>query len=152
MSRERGARLSDIVGAMHLMVFTLLVGCALAGRLKVRARTFVVSLVAGVVGFSVCIGALLVPDHRRKDFASRNTINALGPIRLGLVGEPRISRRFEAQFDGIELVPLDSDQEYFDGERNGMTQELYDYWILGKGAVETRPRWSIVRDVLHWVD
>jgi hypothetical protein len=29
---------------------------------------------------------------------------------------------------------------------------LYDYWILGRSAVEREPRWSIMRNVLHWVD
>ena len=29
---------------------------------------------------------------------------------------------------------------------------LFDYWILGKGAVKKEPRWSVVRNVLHWVD
>jgi Na+/H+-dicarboxylate symporter/ABC-type amino acid transport substrate-binding protein len=29
---------------------------------------------------------------------------------------------------------------------------LYDYWILGKNAVPQRPRWSVVRNILHWVD
>lgn len=28
---------------------------------------------------------------------------------------------------------------------------LYDYWILGKNAVPTLPRWSVVRNLLHWV-
>ena len=33
----------------------------------------------------------------------------------------------------------------------GSLQKKYDYWVLGKvpGAVE--PRWSVVRNVLHWV-
>ncbi|NOQ45923.1 MAG: transporter substrate-binding domain-containing protein, partial [Desulfobulbaceae bacterium] len=30
-------------------------------------------------------------------------------------------------------------------------QEVYDRWILGKGAEEEKPRWSVIRDVLHWV-
>jgi len=34
----------------------------------------------------------------------------------------------------------------------GMIQRAYDYWILGQGAGEKRPRWSIVRDVLGWVE
>jgi ABC-type amino acid transport substrate-binding protein len=37
-------------------------------------------------------------------------------------------------------------------KKDGTIQELYDYWILGQGAVERQPRWSIIRDVLHWVD
>ena len=32
------------------------------------------------------------------------------------------------------------------------TQAIYDRWILGKGAEEEKPRWSIIRDVLHWVE
>lgn len=28
---------------------------------------------------------------------------------------------------------------------------LYDYWILGKNAIPQLPRWSVVRNVLHWV-
>jgi Na+/H+-dicarboxylate symporter len=29
---------------------------------------------------------------------------------------------------------------------------LFDHWILGKGAEHTAPRWSVIRDVLGWVD
>lgn len=31
-------------------------------------------------------------------------------------------------------------------------ETLYEYWILGKEAVVQTPRWSVVRDVLGWVD
>ncbi len=30
--------------------------------------------------------------------------------------------------------------------------ELHDHWILGRGADEKQPRWSVMRDVLGWVD
>ena len=30
--------------------------------------------------------------------------------------------------------------------------QLYDHWILGKDAVPKYPRWSIIRDVLKWVE
>ncbi len=33
---------------------------------------------------------------------------------------------------------------------NGTQDALYRHWILGEGARETAPRWSILRDVLHW--
>jgi Na+/H+-dicarboxylate symporter/ABC-type amino acid transport substrate-binding protein len=37
-------------------------------------------------------------------------------------------------------------------EKNGTRQRLFDYWVMG-GAAKTRPpRWSIIRDVLGWVD
>ncbi|MEZ9367465.1 cation:dicarboxylase symporter family transporter [Shewanella sp. 10N.286.51.B2] len=35
---------------------------------------------------------------------------------------------------------------------DGHQQQFYDYWMLGKGATTPVPRWSIIRDVLHWVD
>jgi Na+/H+-dicarboxylate symporter/ABC-type amino acid transport substrate-binding protein len=34
----------------------------------------------------------------------------------------------------------------------GYTQRLYDHWILGRDAVQRAPRWSVVRDVLGWVE
>ncbi|HVM50772.1 MAG TPA: cation:dicarboxylase symporter family transporter [Candidatus Acidoferrum sp.] len=33
---------------------------------------------------------------------------------------------------------------------DGTMQRLYDYWILGRGAAERQPRWSLIRNVLHW--
>ena len=30
--------------------------------------------------------------------------------------------------------------------------DLYDYWILGKNAIQEPPRWSIIRNVLGWVE
>jgi ABC-type amino acid transport substrate-binding protein len=47
--------------------------------------------------------------------------------------------------------------EYLDGwvathQKKGTFQRAYDYWILGEGAKKTEPRWSIARNVLHWVD
>jgi Na+/H+-dicarboxylate symporter len=35
--------------------------------------------------------------------------------------------------------------------RDGTIDKLYRHWILGQGAIEKQPRWSIVRNVLHWV-
>jgi hypothetical protein len=29
-------------------------------------------------------------------------------------------------------------------------QQKYDYWIMGVGAEEKKPRWSILRDVIGW--
>ncbi|CAH0991056.1 Membrane-bound lytic murein transglycosylase F [Sinobacterium norvegicum] len=35
---------------------------------------------------------------------------------------------------------------------DGQQQRIYDYWMLGRGAEKKEPRWSIMRDVLGWVD
>jgi ABC-type amino acid transport substrate-binding protein len=36
--------------------------------------------------------------------------------------------------------------------KDGTIQRNYDYWILGRDATDPTPRWSVIRDVLHWVD
>jgi proton glutamate symport protein len=37
-------------------------------------------------------------------------------------------------------------------EGDGATKRLYDYWILGRAGKLGRPRWSIIRDVLGWIE
>lgn len=37
-------------------------------------------------------------------------------------------------------------------EKDGTAQEYYDHWVLGKTNGQNQPRWSIIRDYLHWVD
>jgi Na+/H+-dicarboxylate symporter/ABC-type amino acid transport substrate-binding protein len=36
--------------------------------------------------------------------------------------------------------------------KDGTFDAAYRHWILGSDAAPIRPRWSIIRDVLHWVD
>ena len=36
--------------------------------------------------------------------------------------------------------------------RDGSLDELYDHWILGKQSEGKKRRWSIIHDVLGWVD
>jgi Na+/H+-dicarboxylate symporter/ABC-type amino acid transport substrate-binding protein len=35
--------------------------------------------------------------------------------------------------------------------QDGVVRHLYDFWILGRGAESTVPRWSVIRNVLGWV-
>jgi Na+/H+-dicarboxylate symporter/ABC-type amino acid transport substrate-binding protein len=35
---------------------------------------------------------------------------------------------------------------------SSIDERLYDHWILGKDAEKRGPRWSVIRDVLHWVE
>ncbi len=32
------------------------------------------------------------------------------------------------------------------------SQRIYDHWILGAEAEERKPRWSVIRNVLGWVE
>ena len=34
----------------------------------------------------------------------------------------------------------------------GRISQLYDHWILGRTAAPRSQRWSVIRNVLHWVD
>jgi len=37
-------------------------------------------------------------------------------------------------------------------ETSGVVAQQFDYWILGKTPSRKKPRWSIIRNVLQWVD
>ena len=36
--------------------------------------------------------------------------------------------------------------------KDGTVEALFDYWVRGLRATPVKPRWSIIRDVLHWID
>ncbi|MBW2409800.1 MAG: hypothetical protein JRF72_08375 [Deltaproteobacteria bacterium] len=63
-----------------------------------------------------------------------------------------------AQLIGIPVAGGDQDlitylNSWIDVAVKGkFIEELFDHWILGRGAEEKQPRWSIIRDVLGWVD
>jgi Na+/H+-dicarboxylate symporter/ABC-type amino acid transport substrate-binding protein len=37
-------------------------------------------------------------------------------------------------------------------QKNGTIDALFEHWIKGTGAAIQEPRWSVIRNVLHWVD
>jgi len=37
-------------------------------------------------------------------------------------------------------------------QHDNTIESAYEYWILGKGSEKKAPRWSVIRDVLGWVD
>ena len=36
--------------------------------------------------------------------------------------------------------------------KGGTIDALFEYWILGRATERRGPRWSVIRDVLGWVD
>jgi hypothetical protein len=36
--------------------------------------------------------------------------------------------------------------------RDGTIDALYGHWILGKQSGKRQPRWSIIRNVLGWIE
>ena len=53
--------------------------------------------------------------------------------------------------DAAELARV-VDQWILFAQNNGTIQRGYDYRILGQGAIDKQPRWSIIHDVLGWTD
>jgi len=41
---------------------------------------------------------------------------------------------------------LDMEEQY------GSLDKKYQYWVLGKDTGHQTPRWSVIRDVLHWIE
>lgn len=37
-------------------------------------------------------------------------------------------------------------------KRDQTIDALFDHWILGKSAAGKKPWWSVIRNVLRWVD
>ena len=37
-------------------------------------------------------------------------------------------------------------------KKDGTISSLYNHWILGRSAAPRPPRWSIARDLLHWIE
>ncbi len=52
--------------------------------------------------------------------------------------------------DAGELLDVVNEWVLF-AENAGLIEHPYDYWILGHGAKQPEPRWSIMRNVLGWV-
>jgi len=63
----------------------------------------------------------------------------------------KVPSAFGVALDASELVDAANEWIVF-ATNEGTIQRAYDYWVLGKGAEDTTPRWSIMRNVLGWVD
>jgi Na+/H+-dicarboxylate symporter/ABC-type amino acid transport substrate-binding protein len=76
------------------------------------------------------------------------------PDRSVAVAHPRITAvpmgypLPRGETDMIEFVNTWIDLK----RKDGTIESLYDYWILGKEAEKKQPRWSVIRNVLHWTD
>ncbi len=157
---------------------------------------------------------MLVPDHRRKEFASISALRAIPDLQLGIVqSDTALRHLLEASIPNVSLVSVVSPRGFLRGNRpdldavaysaeggsawtllypaysvvvpkpgtvklsmgypvprgerewarfisewvkvkqkEGTVAALFDHWIQGKGADDTSPRWSVIRDVLHWID
>jgi len=94
------------------------------------------------------LDAFLVPAEN----ASAWTL--LHPDYTVVVPQPdpvKIPSAFGLALDTDDLANVVNEWVVF-ATNEGMIRRAYDYWILGQGAGEKQPRWSIVRNVLGWVE
>jgi ABC-type amino acid transport substrate-binding protein len=157
--------------------------------------------------------ALIVRDHRRDKFSTREAIKGLESLKIGVVDDPYTIRMSLNYLPKAKIVKLKSPRDFFrkkgkdldamlvtaemgsawtllypeysvvvpqpdvvsiplaypvsrgdqkmlafvnswlDLKKKDRSVEiLFNHWILGQGAKEDKPRWSIIRDVLHWID
>lgn len=158
--------------------------------------------------------ALVVKDHRRKEFATLERIKRINGLRIGIYGDERyFATELENRLPKAKVVDITSIPDFFEHNRDDVDallfaaepgaawtllypdysvvipkpdiaalplgypiakgdqemvnflnrwidmkkkdktiEKLYNYWILGQGSIEKKPRWSIIRNVLHWVD
>ena len=62
----------------------------------------------------------------------------------------KVPSAFGLALDAEDLANVVNEWVVF-ATNEGMVQRAYDYWILGQGAREKQPRWSILRNVLGWI-
>jgi len=157
--------------------------------------------------------AFLVPDHRRSEFTSSDSVQALTDLTVGVPDLPGFVERVGSHLPKAKFVVLASHREFFEQandsidvmvfsaergsawtlaypdfsvvvpqpdvirvpvafplrtgderlrefvnhwieirRRDGTLDRLYKHWILGRSPEAQSQRWSVIRDVLHWVD
>ncbi|MBL4798966.1 MAG: cation:dicarboxylase symporter family transporter [Oleispira sp.] len=158
--------------------------------------------------------AVLVEDHRRREFLTLQDLKNNPDLRLGIVGaDTAYKHLLENAIGNVNLISVSSPRAFLKGnephldgiiysaeggsawtllypsytvvvpepgaiqlsmayplpkgdvvwkrfvsqwvgikQKEGTINSLFDHWIQGKGAEDTSPRWSVMRNVLHWVD
>ena len=160
--------------------------------------------------------ALVVPDYRKREFASMDAVGEIETLRIGVIAGSGLADEAKTFFPEAEIISVATPREFFTqdspgdladallfsaeagsawsmlfptyqlttplpravrlpvvfpyaGEsdpeldefldnwvmlkrNDGTIERAYDYWILGKGTEPKEPRWSVVRDVLGWVE
>ena len=92
--------------------------------------------------------ALLLSAEEGAAYAFRYPRFAVVPPRNGGIRLPAAYAVPKGDLETVEFV-----SNWIDLKRkNGTIDGLYEYWMLGGASRPSEPRWSILRDVLHWID
>lgn len=94
------------------------------------------------------VDALALPAERGSAWTLKYpayTVVVPGPARIGVPLAYPIGKRDEGLLRFVNAwIALK--------RKDGTLDAAYRHWILGEDAAPRRPRWSIARDVLHWME
>ncbi|MEE4146059.1 MAG: cation:dicarboxylase symporter family transporter [Halieaceae bacterium] len=93
------------------------------------------------------IDAFLMPAEHA---AARSLLYPQYTAVVPLPDPVEVPTAFGLARDAGELLEVVDEWVLF-AEKAGLNQPPYDYWILGQGAKQPEPRWSVMRNVLGWV-
>ncbi len=92
--------------------------------------------------------ALLLSGEEGAAYAYRYPKYTVVKVRNGKIRTPAAYALPKGDTEMVEFT-----SNWIDLKTKEATVEaLYDYWMLGGASKQKKPRWSIIRDVLHWVD
>ncbi len=92
--------------------------------------------------------ALLLSAEEGAAYSYRYPRYTVAKLRDGRIRLPAAYAVPKGDLEMMEFV-----SNWIDLKRkDGTIDSLYDYWMLGGAARPREPRWSIIRDVLGWVD
>ena len=69
-------------------------------------------------------------------------------IREEIISVVAVSNPIRLGFEIIGNIKLSIDLK----KKDNTFQRFYEHWILGRDAKVQTPRWSVIRNVLGWVD
>ncbi len=72
-------------------------------------------------------------------------------VALAQQGTIRLPAAYAVPKGDVEMIEFVSNWIELK-RKDGTIDELYDYWMMGGAAKPRKPRWSIIRDVLGWVE
>ncbi len=109
-------------------------------------QSLVNSFIPAIVLFSIAIGVALM--------GLKNKQNLIQPLATLSQALTKIAK-FVIKLAPLGIFGIRSFLGYSLSDeytKDKTIDRLYNYWILGIGAEEKGHRWSIIRDVLHWVE
>ena len=92
--------------------------------------------------------ALLLSAEEGVAYSYRHPHYTVMKARKGTIQIPAV---YAVPKGDIETTEFVSNWVYLK-QKDGTIDSLYDYWMLGGAAKPREPRWSVIRNVLGWVD